>query len=172
MSHIYLFCYGSNSARQIQERLSLSLPLEYKNAMIPDYCRIFAGKSSRWGGGGIATIIPCKGRNVYGIVVKCTFEQLMIIDTYEIGYRLEMMDVIVDESARESHTSKNCFVYMKENTEFRAFPSIDYLSAIDEMLSDRISAKKTRRIMIRALCNGKVVTKGYFEKGYGIKNES
>lgn len=166
---IYLFCYGSNSIKQLNERLderldersgetsqNLSLvPLVPKKAYLKNYVRIFSGYSKRWNGA-ISSVFPCNNKKVYGIVVKLTLEQLEKLNIFEKGYHLEIKDIIIYEKNTIQNIVKS-FIYIKDNTKFRKFPSDSYMNAINIMLND-VSNKNTRKIFIRVVKNNKIKT--------------
>jgi hypothetical protein len=154
MTKTYLFSYGSNSIKQLQERLNLLSPLEHKNGYINDYCRIFSGTSKRWDGG-IASIVEVSGKKVYGIVIEITMDQLMILNKFEKGYNCEILPVVINDNI------VNCYVYIKKRHAFIEMPSISYLRAINDMLNDR-GVSYERKIMIRKYKKGKIYSIGYF----------
>lgn len=145
MNKILLFSYGSNSIRQICERLKLTEYLLYKSAYINNYVRIFAGNSKRWNGG-VASLYPCKNKKTYGIVVELTEDQLSILSEYEKGYHLEKKVVVSDKKEIE------CYAYIKNKNKFINPPSISYINAINEMLDERKNIKNIdRSLLIRYL---------------------
>ena len=178
---IYLFCYGSNSIKQLNERLNepinehlnehlnerlnerinetnqkLSLvPLVAEKAYLKNHVRIFSGYSKRWNGA-VSSVFPCNNKKVYGIVVKLTLEQLEKLNIFEKGYHLEIKDIIIYEK-NIIQTSVKSFIYIKDNTKFRKFPSNSYMNAINIMLND-VSNKNTRKIFIRVVKNNKIKT--------------
>jgi hypothetical protein len=171
---VYLFCYGSNSPRQIAERLKYNdqqtATIQVIDAYLPNHVRIFAGTSTRWDGGGIASIVPAtseyiaKSRdppNVYGIAVKLRESELPQLDAFERGYVREMREIVLQHSiCNSSYERVNAFVYIKENHKFVRPPSEKYLMAIHEMIMQR--KRKTTNvnpvIMIRRLKNEKITT--------------
>lgn len=179
---IYLFCYGSNSVKQIKERLNIERKLEYYPAYIKNYARIFAGKSKKWENGGIASIIPLRYSIVYGICVKITEEELLQMDTHEGGY----YRIIVDGKIQsKKNRSESFYVYLKNNIDFSVLPSEKYLVSIHNMLNDRtifninnnintntnnITADNiNKKIIIRGLVDKKLVKIGYWNIISGFK---
>jgi len=146
-----LFCYGSNSIKQLKERLHITENIYAKKAYINNYVRIFAGYSKRWNGG-IASIFPCNGKKVYGILVKLKLEELEILNSYECGYHLKILDVSTKNNIFQS------FVYVKDNNKFKKLPSEEYMNGINSMLNDRSKKKnnKFRKIFIRYVVNNKI----------------
>ena len=147
-----LFCYGSNSIKQLQQRLHINEKISWKKAYINNYARIFAGYSKRWNGG-IASIFPCNGKKVYGILVKLKFEDLELLNSYESGYHLKIIDVCVN-----SNNIVKSFVYVKNNNKFKRLPSEAYMNAINSMLNDRSQKEnnKSRKNFIRSVVNNKI----------------
>jgi len=147
-----LFCYGSNSIKQLQQRLHINEKISWKKAYINNYVRIFAGYSKRWNGG-IASIYPCNGKKVYGILVKLKIENLELLNSYECGYHLKILDVFVN-----SNNIIQSFVYIKTNNKFKRLPSEAYMNAINSMLNDRSKKEnnKSRKIFIRSVVNNKI----------------
>jgi hypothetical protein len=147
-----LFCYGSNSIKQLQQRLHINEKISWKKAYINNYVRIFAGYSKRWNGG-IASIYPCNGKKVYGILVKLKVEDLELLNSYECGYHLKILDVFVN-----SNNIIQSFVYIKTNNKFKRLPSEAYMNAINSMLNDRSKKEnnKSRKIFIRSVVNNKI----------------
>lgn len=145
MNKILLFSYGSNSTKQIRERLKLKEYLLFKPAYINNHIRIFAGNSKRWNGG-VASLYPCKNKITYGITVEITEDQLFILSEYEKGYHLEKKIVISDKKEIES------YMYIKDKNRFIKHPSLSYLNAINEMLNERKNIKNIdRKLLIRYL---------------------
>lgn len=147
-----LFCYGSNSIKQLQHRLHINEKISWKKAYINNYVRIFAGYSKRWNGG-IASIFPCNGKKVYGILVKLKVEDLELLNFYECGYHLKIIDVCLN-----STNILQSFVYIKTNNIFKRLPSEAYMNAINSMLNDRYQKEnnKSRKIFIRCVLNNKI----------------
>ena len=147
-----LFCYGSNSIKQLQQRLHINEKISWKKAYINNYVRIFAGYSKRWNGG-IASIFPCNGKKVYGILVKLKIEDLQLLNSYECGYHLKILDVYIN-----SNNILQSFVYIKTNNIFKRLPSEAYMNAINSMLNDRSQKEnnKSRKIFIRCILNNKI----------------
>lgn len=144
-----LFCYGSNSIQQLKERLQITDNLSFEKAYIKNYVRIFCGISNKWNGG-VSSIYPLKGKNVYGILVKIKMEDLEKLNHYEKGYHLEVKDVNIKNNVIKS------FVYVKNNMKFNKLPSDDYMIAINNMLNDRNNNTINRKIIIRGIIDKKV----------------
>lgn len=80
----YLFCYGSNSTRQLEARLGIpgGSRGQVQGAYAPDYQRVFRGMSSTWGGG-TASLQKKKGAATYGLLVELSARDLDVLDRYE-----------------------------------------------------------------------------------------
>ena len=137
----YLFCYGSNSTKQISERID-NKPIVYTNAYIENYTRIFTGTSQRWCGG-IVGLYPSKNSKTYGILVQLTESDLIKLDEFEKGYERVKMQVHnqICDGLTELVESD---VYYKQNLTFQYLPSNEYLMAIYMMLQERIGNHKEK----------------------------
>ena len=161
----YLFCYGSNSTKQISKRID-NKPIVYSNAYIENYTRIFAGTSERWCGG-IVGLYPSRNMKTYGILVQLTESDLIKLDEFEKGYERVQMQVHnqICDGLTELVESD---VYYKQNLTFQYLPSNDYLIAIYMMLQERIGNHK-ENIVIRGVINEEVKIIGLWKRKYGIK---
>lgn len=167
----YLFCYGSNSIQQIKDRLKIKRELKYFPAYIKNYTRIFAGKSKKWNNGGVATIYPIQNATVYGIVVKLKEEELLKLDEFEGGYVRIILDGKMQNFELNKIKTLQFNVYVKTKFEFKEFPSIDYLNAINNMILDRHIDKKydDKKILIKGIIKNNLINMGYWSKIDGIK---
>jgi len=118
-----LFCYGSNGVEQLQRRLNLENKPSATSAYLDNHERVFAGYSRRWKGG-VATVVPCRNKRVYGIIVVLTEEQLKRLDSFETGYTRKIKLVQCGEHR------KRCHLYIKDSSVFTHEPSQKYLDAI------------------------------------------
>lgn len=148
--NLNLFCYGSNSIKQLKERLEIEENLSFQKAYIKDYVRIFCGFSKKWKGS-VCSIFPLKGKNVYGILVKVNIEDLEKISKFEKGYHLEIKDVNI-----EKKKSIKSFFFIKDDIKFNNIPSNEYMIAINDMLNDRNNNIKNRKIFIRGIIDNKI----------------
>ena len=76
------FCYGSNSVTQLKQRVQNDQLVAHP-AFAPGWRRVFAGDSSKWGGGGTASILPAPGAadaRVNGSVVYLTMAEFDRLD--------------------------------------------------------------------------------------------
>lgn len=158
---IYLFSYGSNSIAQLKERIKKE-EINYYPAYLNNHIRIFAGCSSKWNSGGVASVYPCKGEKIYGIACELNEEEMQKLDTFENGYT-RTKTVICLENDREVYA----YIYVKKNNTFSYFPSETYLEAISKMLDDR-SGYKDHCLRIRGLVNGKIINFGFWSKEDGF----
>jgi hypothetical protein len=147
--NLNLFCYGSNSVKQLKERLEIEENISFQKAYIKDYVRIFCGYSKRWNGG-VSSIYPLKGKNIYGILININIEDLEKISKFEKGYHLEIKDVSVEDIIIKS------FVFIKNDIKFNELPSKEYMLAINDMLNDRNNEIKDRKILIRSIIDNKI----------------
>jgi gamma-glutamylcyclotransferase len=123
-----LFAYGSNSTCQIQRRAGSDDKLTYEPGILPDHARIFAGHSKRWGGA-VASVHPCMGMGVGGIVVRLPAEALAALDEYEGGYTRRQRTVLTQGGPVKAH------MYVKDRSEYRSPPSDAYLQAVGTTLA-------------------------------------
>jgi hypothetical protein len=150
---VYLFSYGSNSTRQIAERLERQyMEIVPIDAYLQNHVRIFAGVSTKWDGGGIASIYPKEGENVYGIAVRLRQCDLDILDRFERSYKREMRDIILQHTiSNTTNETVSAYVYIRENQKFVKEPAERYLRTIHEMLQQRKRKTANPTIMIRKL---------------------
>ena len=88
-----LFCYGSNSIKQIKERINDTeniKEIEFQQAYLDNHVRIFAGKSIKWEDGAVASVYPLVGKKVYGIAVTLNDHQLQKLN--KLGYGKNILD--------------------------------------------------------------------------------
>ena len=130
-----IFSYGSNSTKQLQARVA-NINLTSVPAVLIDHARCFCFASNGWGGGGVASICPAPGEKTFGALVRLTEEEKMLLDTFEGGYRLESVQVLVGQPPG---TPTNAMAYIAgfratEQAPFThamsAEPSEQYLCAI------------------------------------------
>ena len=120
-----LFSYGSNSIKQLKNRLKTD-EITSKPAVLHGWIRIFCSYSFKWDGG-IASIHRNDDSNVYGSVVDLSDEQMNIIDKYEgNGYIRYNVDVYVDG------VKMNAICYICKDYEYIMKPSNEYIKAIQQ----------------------------------------
>jgi GNAT superfamily N-acetyltransferase len=126
---IALFSYGSNSVRQLSERLGHPLDETY-GAYAPDHQRIFRGWSHGWGGG-VASIEPKQGMTTYGYVAVVSPRDLRVLDRYEgvgIGaYERKLVDVVLRTG--DGPKKQKALFYRATSKRFNA-PSQSYKQAV------------------------------------------
>lgn len=127
----YLFSYGSNSPRQLGERLDKSI--RGQPAYVEGYLRAFRGWSRKWQGG-VATLIKAKDPNgkTYGYITKVTEADLDILDGYEgvpTNYRRKTLTVTTNEG-----DEVEAIAYIATSKD-RNQPSNAYLDAVAETIS-------------------------------------
>jgi len=124
----YLFSYGSNSPRQLAERLGHAVT--GRAAFVDDYLRAFRGWSQRWEGG-VATLIPGRGKT-YGYIAEVTPADLAVLDRYEGvatgNYYRETMTVTTEDG-----DTVQAIAYLASSTEKNA-PSRAYKRAVAETI--------------------------------------
>jgi gamma-glutamylcyclotransferase len=134
-----VFSYGSNSTRQLCERLGRDpdslmpegkLPFDAIPAILPLYKRVFAGVSKRWGGA-VASCHPHPSGQVLGLLATLTEKELSILDSYEIGYTRESISVVLADGS-----SFEAYIYLKQNLQFSCLPSESYMQAIARMFRE------------------------------------
>jgi gamma-glutamylcyclotransferase len=120
----YLFSYGSNHPKQLEERLGH--PVVTLPAFATNYERVFRGHSRYWSGAGVASIEKKPGATTYGLVCLVSKEDLARMDRFEgvpFAYRREQIPVSLDGEMHRAH------VYIANSREFNP-PARDYLKAI------------------------------------------
>ena len=152
-----VFCYGSNSTKQLQERVHNS-SLTSHAAYIVGYKRIFAGNAIKWGGGGAASLLVTNNDQdkVFGTIVYLTSEEMNSLDRFEgipefsdpfsdddniNVYRRVFITAYlpnVNECGTENtfqDTKINAIAYIKNNHSYHSYPSEKYLQACYNHLS-------------------------------------
>jgi gamma-glutamylcyclotransferase (GGCT)/AIG2-like uncharacterized protein YtfP len=119
------FAYGSNHPQQMKDRVRGNVS-NNNGAYLNGYQLIFAGSSSRWGHGGVATILQKQNATVYGTLYYLTPEQFDSLDTYETGYTKGSVVV----NLKNGHDNIEAITYFKDNTNSIRKPSDAYLRAI------------------------------------------
>jgi cation transport regulator ChaC len=124
----YLFSYGSNSPRQLAERLGHAV--KGRAAFVEGHLRAFRGWSNRWEGG-VATLIPGRGKT-FGYIAEVTPDDLAILDRYEGvatgNYRRANMQVTTNDGEKVQ-----AIAYLASSTEKNA-PSRAYKRAVAETI--------------------------------------
>ena len=140
----WLFCYGSNSPRQLEERLGYR-PEVLEPAYYPNHQRVFRGWSRNWGGG-VASMIRKANHRVYGYVAWVEKDDLAILDRYEgVGsgnYRRRNIKVIAyglppmgGRWGQDVDDKTPAIAYVSTSSEFNE-PTRKYLKAIAKTISE------------------------------------
>lgn len=129
----YLFCYGSNGPKQLEERLGYKPVL--RAAYAQGYRRYFRGWSTKWQGG-VATLLKEKGQT-FGLVAEVDSEDLDRLDIFEGvrsgNYKRAKIDVMVADD-NGNFKKKKCVVYLSKSKEFNP-PTKKYLQAVLKTIS-------------------------------------
>jgi hypothetical protein len=113
------FAYGSN-LDVAQMRLRCLEPRILGRATLSGYRLVFAGRSVRWEGRGMATLVPVPGAWVDGVLYALSGRDVEELDDWEAfttGYEHHPV-VVRDEQGREV----KAFVYMKRSGALRPNP--------------------------------------------------
>lgn len=127
---MYLFSYGSNNPEQLKERLGHAHKMDVIPVYLDGYVRIFGGYSTKWKGA-VASIHPCKGKKVYGLVSKLSRNDIAILDSYETGYKRYYVIVVNIETGKKIKVQ----TYIKNDIQYSHPPSNEYMKAISKTLS-------------------------------------
>ena len=127
----FLFSYGSNSIKQIRKRLNINRNLPCIPAYLSNHVRIFAGYSKKWNGG-IASYYKYNSLNLEGVCTFLTYKELLIMDTYEVGYKRKT--IIVNILYNGNWINLKVQIYKKIDNKYITEPSKKYLNAIILML--------------------------------------
>jgi len=121
---MYLFSYGSNSPKQLSERLGRATT--GKGAYLDGYRRVFRGMSQRWGGG-VASLQKHADSQTFGWVAKVDAEDLELLDGFEgvASGKYKRMRV---EVSLETNSLAIAIAYVSTSTRFGA-PTQEYLEA-------------------------------------------
>ena len=134
---MYCFCYGSNSLKQLNDRLIPSYKLHAEPAYLNNWCRIFVGNVPKWNGA-VASILPKKNKRVYGSVVKLSASQFQKLDRYENtnindpysynGYYRRQL-VILNVYISNKFYQCPAIAYIANNQHPTELPSLNYMMA-------------------------------------------
>lgn len=124
--HLY-FAYGSNlHPEQMEDRCPGSKV--FGSALLKDYRLAFRGDSRRWGGGGVATIIPQPGSAVPGVLYEMSPENVLALDKWEGSPRIyRQMPITV---LNEQGTTQSAFSYQMNESPLTGPPSMRYFHQI------------------------------------------
>ena len=133
---IYLFCYGSNSIEQVKERTK-NYELKSKKAYLPNYSRIFSGKSNKWNGA-VASIIENNNNKIKELLIFLKEKHLDKLDKF-VGANKNINPFSKKDNLYsrkyltvkdENHNDIKCITYIKNNHEWILPPSEEYLTSI------------------------------------------
>ena len=132
-----VFCFGSNSTKQLRERCK-NADLESVQCKLPGYRRFFAGNSKKWGGGGVASIAERHGSECRGTFVRLTENELALLDRHEgipadaspfdrdpkiNHYRREWITIVSESEELKA------IAYIRNDNMWEGMPSAKYLQA-------------------------------------------
>ena len=137
---IQVFGYGSNSIAQLKGRITTNPEhLQAQKATLRGWERIFAGSSSAWGVGAVASLHPVQPSSSSSMVmtmgssVLMTVKQLQELFKYEGGYALVPIYI---EIQQEGDSADVCaFTFIRRDHVFEVEPNEVYLTAIYHHLS-------------------------------------
>lgn len=125
MKSVLYFAYGSNLDRkQMRARCPDATPVG--PAMLRGYRLAFAGASRRWEGG-VATLLPARGRNVSGVLYQLSEDSLAALDRIEghPDFYIRCRVCVADEWGRKRFAQTYCLPRQAETV-----PSTRYLQKI------------------------------------------
>ena len=137
-----LFSYGSNSPKQLAERLGH--PVEGRAAYAEGWMRVFRGYSERWQGA-VASLLPSRGQKTYGYVAEVSPHDLSILDGYA-GSRYTRTNLVV---TRMDGRKQKAVAYLRDPREpFRHRPSRRYLEAVVATISSFWTGKDGKTVTV------------------------
>ncbi len=121
----HYFAYGSNmDPKQMASRCPGAVA--FGSARLPDYELAFVWDSPGWGGG-VATVIPSSGREVWGVLWDLTDKHVEALDRYEgVAAGAYVRDHVDVEAERGR---MNALIYLATDTRVKP-PSARYLDAL------------------------------------------
>jgi hypothetical protein len=132
-----VFCYGSNSTKQLRARVQ-NPELSVTPAILRGYVRVFCLVTGSWAGG-VASLAPSNDPNAltHGSIVSLSDQELERLDFYEPGYRKVNFTVSVGREADVQDVPAIAYIAGGEIEETGTFtlpleaqPSQQYLWAI------------------------------------------
>jgi gamma-glutamylcyclotransferase (GGCT)/AIG2-like uncharacterized protein YtfP len=118
---LYYFAYGSNMNWQQMKRRCPSAKFVCV-ASLKDY-RFAIARHSRLRNCGTANISANTGSEVWGIVYDVSDQDLIILDSFEDGYRREKLFVL---ASNDSQSSLEVLVYIAEKEDNVPLPNPEY----------------------------------------------
>jgi gamma-glutamylcyclotransferase (GGCT)/AIG2-like uncharacterized protein YtfP len=126
-AYLYYFAYGSNmNWHQMQRRCPSSNFVCV--ARLPDY-QFGITRHSRLRDCGTANVVPSAGKEVWGAVYHVTDAELVIMDSFEDGYRREILSVF---PVNDGDQPINALVYVAEFEKNVPLPNAEYKRVIIE----------------------------------------
>lgn len=124
---MYYFAYGSNlNWRQMQRRCPSSRFICV--GRLPDY-RFGITRHSRLRNCGTANVVAAQGQDVWGAVYEVCDEDLIILDSFEDGYRRQILPVF---GLNREEVPFNALVYVAELELNVPLPNAEYRRLILE----------------------------------------
>jgi hypothetical protein len=118
---VYYFAYGSNMNWSQMQRRCPSAKFVCV-ARLVDYA-FGITRHSRLRNCGTANVVPLEGRDVWGVVYEVSDADLVILDTYEDGYRREILPVLALGDGKQP---LKVLVYIAEIEKDVPLPSAEY----------------------------------------------
>ena len=118
---MHYFAYGSNMNWPQMKRRCPSASFVCIGRLL-DY-QFGITRHSRLRKCGTANVFPASGREVWGIVYDISDEDLLILDTFEDGYRREILPI---HSAEEDNAPLDALVYIAAIEENVPLPNAEY----------------------------------------------
>ena len=119
--NLHYFAYGSNMNWQQMQRRCPSARFVCV-ARLPDY-QFGITRHSRLRDCGTANVFPAHGQEVWGIVYEVTDAELALLDTFEDGYRREVISLLPAEDHRPP---VQALVYVAEIESNVPHPNAEY----------------------------------------------
>jgi len=124
---VYYFAYGSNlNWAQMQRRCPSSRFICI--ARLPDY-RFGITRHSRLRNCGTANVVAAQGQEVWGAVYEVCDEELIVLDSFEDGYRRQILPVF---GLNREEVPFNALVYVAELELDIPLPNAEYKRLILE----------------------------------------
>lgn len=179
---IQVFGYGSNSIAQLKGRITTDPEqLRAQKATLHGWERIFAGSSSAWGRGAVASLHPMQSSSssmavTMGSAVLMTVQQLLELFKYEGGYAIVPVYINLQTGGEEDDTTVNvcAFTFIRRDHIFHAEPNEVYLTAIHHHLSsiwipegkDKDNQNSSLSISIEIVGYNKELTRTQYHAGW------
>lgn len=148
-----VFCFGSNSAMQLRERIENDSLIAY-GSYLPGYMRIYAGYAHSWKGAAASIKVASVDTNdcVYGSIVYLTVSELSTLDKFEgispgndpfccdykvNHYRREWVDAIEIKITSDHPVERTvrAIAYIRNDSTWECLPSKAYMAACYKNIS-------------------------------------